>query len=102
MTILTYFLIETKFNSSIKGSLESKISVCTAVFCGFPKVLIISNSKIVKTSSELIQTSSELISTRSELNSTSSELISAIAELLTIAHRVAQTTVADGKINGTF
>ena len=71
--ILNTYLIGIKCNSSIKGSLKSKISVCNAVFCGFLKVLIISNSKIVKTSSELISTRSELISTSSELISTIGE-----------------------------
>ena len=91
-------LLETKLNFSRQPVVPTlgKVCVLTTDFLQILNALIISNSEILETSSELIQTSSELISTRSELNS-------AIAELfLTIAHRVAQTTVADGKINGTF
>ena len=70
---LTLVPTDVKIKNSLLRSLRGKISVCTAVFCGFLKVLIISNSKIVKTSSELISTRSELISTSSELISTIGE-----------------------------
>ena len=79
---LTLVPTDVKIKNSLLRSLRGKISVCTAVFCEISKVLIISNSKIVKTRSELIQTSSELISTRSELISTRSELISTSSELI--------------------
>ena len=75
MADLTTNLIRVKVRHSPSSSFLNKFSMHRTDFRVILIMLIISSSKIVKTSSELIRTSSELIST-------SSELIRAIAELI--------------------
>ena len=83
MADLTTNLIRVKIRHSPSSSFLNKFSMHRTDFRVILIMLIISSSKIVKTSSELISTSSELIRAIAELISTNSEFFDRTALSMT-------------------
>ena len=83
MADLTTNLIRVKVRHSPSSSFLNKFSMHRTDFRVILIMLIISSSKIVKTSSELISTSSELIRAIAELISTNSEFFDRTALSMT-------------------